>query len=291
MKPGGEPGSSGTRRAAPVRQDLILPVLTQRNCKSLRRYKANPAAAFGPLTASPLSAHRPYRGTKRATRRSRQSKEQARATPYKARSRRPGPAPAPPPSFGPAFSRSRGWAALLPQRTSLRPLPSDDLSTKASGAPVKPGSHTRVTITEGLRWRSWRAPPSRASPPPTYAELDGTDTSLLRGRCRSLSEVCLRTSIPQHVVDPPVGAAAAGTSGSSLDSFSKGSLKISWNPWRHGLSSVDSLPLDELPSTVQLLPPPTPAPAPARAAEPQGEAQPRCKSSESHSASSDTIEL
>lgn len=169
MKPGGEPGSSGTRRAAPVRQDLILPVLTQRNCKSLRRYKANPAAAFGPLTASPLSAHRPYRGTKRATRRSRQSKEQARATPYKARSRRPGPAPAPPPSFGPAFSRSRGWAALLPQRTSLRPLPSDDLSTKASGAPVKPGSHTRVTITEGLRWRSWRAPPSRASPPPTLS--------------------------------------------------------------------------------------------------------------------------
>uniref|UniRef100_A0A8C6N2N5 Proline-rich transmembrane protein 3 n=1 Tax=Mus spicilegus TaxID=10103 RepID=A0A8C6N2N5_MUSSI len=131
--------------------------------------------------------------------------------------------------------------------------------------------------------------PRRGSQPD--AELEGAGTSLLRGRCRSLTEVCLRTSLPQHVMEPPVGAAAAGTSGSSLDSFSKGSLKISWNPWRHGLSSVDSLPLDELPSTVQLLPPPTPAPAPARAGEPQGEGQSRCKSSESHSASSDTIEL
>ncbi|KAL6034009.1 hypothetical protein STEG23_008766 [Scotinomys teguina] len=131
--------------------------------------------------------------------------------------------------------------------------------------------------------------PRRGSQPD--AELDGAGSSLLRGRCRSLSEVCLRTPLPQHVVDPPVSAAAAGTSGSSLDSFSKGSLKISWNPWRHGVSSVDSLPLDELPSTVQLLPAPTPAPAPARARESQSESQPRSKPSESCSASSDTIEL
>ncbi|CAH7177913.1 proline-rich transmembrane protein 3 [Phodopus roborovskii] len=131
--------------------------------------------------------------------------------------------------------------------------------------------------------------PRRGSQPDT--ELEGAVGSLLRARCRSLSEVCLRKPLPQHVVDPPVSAAAAGTSGSSLDSFSKGSLKISWNPWRHGLSSVDSLPLDELPSTVQLLPAPTPAPAPARAGEPQSESQQRCKTSESHSASSDTIEL
>ncbi|XP_005066197.1 proline-rich transmembrane protein 3 [Mesocricetus auratus] len=131
--------------------------------------------------------------------------------------------------------------------------------------------------------------PRRGSQPD--AELDSTGGSLLRGRCRSLSEVCLRKPLPQHVVDPPVSAAAAGTSGSSLDSFSKGSLKISWNPWRYGLSSVDSLPLDELPSTVQLLPAPTPAPAPARTGEPQSEGQQRCKPSESRSASSDTIEL
>ena len=35
-----------------------------------------------------------------------------------------------------------------------------------------------------------------------------------------------------------------------MESFS---LKISWNPWRHGLSSPDSLPLEEAPSRAQLL--------------------------------------
>ncbi|XP_008575720.1 PREDICTED: proline-rich transmembrane protein 3 [Galeopterus variegatus] len=114
--------------------------------------------------------------------------------------------------------------------------------------------------------------------------------SLFRGRCRSLSDVRVRGPVPPHVVDEP-DAAAAAASGSSLDSFSRGSLKISWNPWRHGLSSVDSLPLDELPSTVQLLPAPTPAPAHVRPGDPQGEVQPRCKPGDSRSASSDTIEL
>ncbi|KAG9483496.1 hypothetical protein GDO78_009423 [Eleutherodactylus coqui] len=39
---------------------------------------------------------------------------------------------------------------------------------------------------------------------------------------------------------------------SSMDSVSKGSIKISWNPWRHGRSSVESLPLEDAPTT-QLL--------------------------------------
>uniref|UniRef100_A0A8C5VI06 Proline rich transmembrane protein 3 n=1 Tax=Microcebus murinus TaxID=30608 RepID=A0A8C5VI06_MICMU len=127
--------------------------------------------------------------------------------------------------------------------------------------------------------------PRRGSHPD--AELDGAGPSRLRGRCRSLSDV--RGAVLQHVAAEPDGA-----SGSSLDSFSRGSLKISWNPWRHGLSSVDSLPLDELPSTVQLLPAPAPAPdgAPAQpGAAPRGDAQPRCKPGDSRSASSDTIEL
>lgn len=127
--------------------------------------------------------------------------------------------------------------------------------------------------------------PRRGSHPD--AELDGAGSSLLRGRSRSLSDVRVRGPVPPHVADGPEGAA----SGSSVDSFSRGSLKISWNPWRHGLSSMDSLPLDELPSTVQLLSAPAPAPGPARPGEPQNGIQPQCKPGDSRSASSDTIEL
>ncbi|XP_055484615.1 proline-rich transmembrane protein 3 [Psammomys obesus] len=197
-------------------------------------------------------------------------------------------------SGGPGMSRGSVGPAPSLSELDLRPPSPINLSRSIDAALFR--EHlVRDSVFQrcGLRGLASSPPggalrPRRGSQPD--AELDGAGASLLRGRCRSLSEVCLRASLPQHVVEPPVGAAAAGTSGSSLDSFSKGSLKISWNPWRHGLSSVDSLPLDELPSTVQLLPPPTPAPAPARAGEPQGD-QPRCKSSESHSASSDTIEL
>ncbi|KAM4821088.1 proline-rich transmembrane protein 3 [Thomomys bottae] len=130
--------------------------------------------------------------------------------------------------------------------------------------------------------------PRRGSHPD--AEPGGAGSLRLRGRCRSLSDVRVRGPVPPvpppplppHVADEAERTAAC--SGSSLDSFSRGSLKISWNPWRHGLSSVDSLPLDELPSTVQLLP----APAPP---EPPGRAHPRCQPGASRSASSDTIEL
>ncbi|KAM6215175.1 proline-rich transmembrane protein 3 [Rhynchocyon petersi] len=129
--------------------------------------------------------------------------------------------------------------------------------------------------------------PRRGSHPNTGP--DSGDCRTLRGLCRSLSDV--RGPVPQRM--PQADRVVGEASGSSLDSFSRGSLKISWNPWRHGLSSVDSLPLDELPSTVQLLPAPSSAhvPVPSRAVEPQGEIQPRCKPGDSRSASSDTIEL
>ncbi|KAM7335338.1 hypothetical protein ACRRTK_005815 [Alexandromys fortis] len=196
---------------------------------------------------------------------------------------------------GPGVSHSSVGPAPSLSELDLRPPSPINLSRSIDAALFR--EHlVRDSVFHRCGLRGLASPPSggalrprRGSQPD--AELDGAGASLLRGRCRSLSEVCLRKSLPQHVVDPPGSAAAAGTSGSSLDSFSKGSLKISWNPWRYGLSSVDSLPLDELPSTVQLLPAPTPAPTPARAGEPQSEGQQRCKTSESRSASSDTIEL
>ncbi|XP_036594598.1 proline-rich transmembrane protein 3 [Trichosurus vulpecula] len=110
-------------------------------------------------------------------------------------------------------------------------------------------------------------------------------------RCSSLTDVRV---VPKPAPEPEAGAA----SGSSLDSFSKGSLKISWNPWRHGLSSVESLPLDELPSTVQLLPSqaePEPASAPEEPGDSEREARRSflalSKQVDSRSASSETIEL
>ncbi|XP_020836660.1 proline-rich transmembrane protein 3 [Phascolarctos cinereus] len=110
-------------------------------------------------------------------------------------------------------------------------------------------------------------------------------------RYSSLTDVRV---VPKPAPEPEAGAA----SGSSLDSFSKGSLKISWNPWRHGLSSVESLPLDELPSTVQLLPSqaePEPVPALEEPGDPEREARRSflalSKQVDSRSASSETIEL
>ncbi|XP_055985219.1 proline-rich transmembrane protein 3 [Sorex fumeus] len=95
-----------------------------------------------------------------------------------------------------------------------------------------------------------------------------------RARCRSLGDV-----------RAPNAAAAAASAGSP-DSGSRGSLHISWNPWRHGLSSADSLALDAPPSSARLLPaPPAAPPAPPR------ERPARAAPGDSRSASSDTIEL
>jgi hypothetical protein len=199
---------------------------------------------------------------------------------------------------GPGPSRSSVGPAPSLSELDLRPPSPINLSRSIDAALFR--EHlVRDSVFQRCGLRGLASPPPggalrqrRGSHPD--AELDGAGSSLLRGRCRSLSDVRVRVPAPQPASDEPGRVAAAvAASGSSLDSFSRGSLKISWNPWRHGLSSVDSLPLDELPSTVQLLPAPTPVPAPtpARPGEPQGEVHARCKPGDSRSASSDTIEL
>ncbi|XP_067159755.1 proline-rich transmembrane protein 3 [Apteryx mantelli] len=118
----------------------------------------------------------------------------------------------------------------------------------------------------------------------------GSGTSLRAGpqpgslaRCSSLTEL----AAPR----PPPAAAAAATSASSLESSS---LHISWNPWRHGLSSPESLPPDEAPSRAPLLARPDPPAAPQP---PDSEREARrsflalSKQVDSRSLSSDTIEL
>ncbi|KAM9533911.1 proline-rich transmembrane protein 3 [Guaruba guarouba] len=99
------------------------------------------------------------------------------------------------------------------------------------------------------------------------------------GRCSSLTEL----PGPRH--PPGTVTITVTASTSSLDSSS---LKISWNPWRHGLSSPDSLPMDEAPSRAPLL-----VPTGTPGWEPDG---PRgspaiAKAMDSRSVSSDTIEL
>ncbi|KAG8435986.1 hypothetical protein GDO86_007179 [Hymenochirus boettgeri] len=73
-------------------------------------------------------------------------------------------------------------------------------------------------------------------------------------RCSSMTEADSPSeSIQQSKELPRDMTTDAVASGSSIDSFSKGSIKISWNPWRHGLSSVESLPLEEAAPSSQLL--------------------------------------
>lgn len=194
------------------------------------------------------------------------------------------------PQGGPVLSRSSVGPAPSMSELDLRPPSPINLSRSIDAALFR--EHlVRDSVFRRCGLRGLASPPPggalrprRGSHPDT--ELDGAG-SLLRGRCRSLSDVRVRGPVPPHVVDEPDQVA----SGSSMDSFSRGSLKISWNPWRHGLSSVDSLPLDELPSTVQLLPAPATATAPSRPTEPRSEVQASCKPGDSRSASSDTIEL
>ncbi|XP_063486461.1 proline-rich transmembrane protein 3 isoform X2 [Symphalangus syndactylus] len=196
------------------------------------------------------------------------------------------------PQGGPGLSRNGVGPAPSLSELDLRPPSPINLSRSIDAALFR--EHlVRDSVFQRCGLRGLASPPPGGALRPRRgshpkAELDDSGSSLLRGRCRSLSDVRVRGPVPQHVVEEPDGA-----SGSSLDSFSRGSLKISWNPWRHGLSSVDSLPLDELPSTVQLLPAPTPAPdsTAARPGDGQGEVQSRGKPGESRSASSDTIEL
>ncbi|XP_028906944.1 proline-rich transmembrane protein 3 [Ornithorhynchus anatinus] len=148
---------------------------------------------------------------------------------------------------------------------------------------------SRSSLQEGSAASPAGAPPLA---PPRLRQRRCSDPDRPGGlggpaRCSSLADV--------RGPAPPPDATA---SGSSLDSFSKGSLKISWNPWRHGLSSLESLPLDELPSTVQLLPAerePTAVPGPGETGDPDREARRSflalSKQVDSRSDSSETIEL
>ncbi|KAM5281217.1 proline-rich transmembrane protein 3 [Ctenodactylus gundi] len=198
---------------------------------------------------------------------------------------------------GPGLSHNSVGPAPSLSELDLRPPSPINLSRSIDAALFR--EHlVRDSVFRRCGLRGLASPQSAGVPLPrrgshSDAEAEGAAATLRRGRgrCRSLSDVRMRGPGPQRAAADEPSGAAAGASGSSLDSFSRGSLKISWNPWRHGLSSVDSLPLDELPSTVQLLPAPPRAPVPAPSGEPPGEAQPRCKPGGSHSASSDTIEL
>ncbi|XP_073425738.1 proline-rich transmembrane protein 3 [Dendrobates tinctorius] len=81
---------------------------------------------------------------------------------------------------------------------------------------------------------------------------------------------------------------------SSMDSVSKGSIKISWNPWRHGLSSVESLPLEDAPTT-QLLKQGSQPSIMSKSSEPEKSfgrrLMERSQTTDSHSIASETIEL
>ncbi|XP_014106980.1 PREDICTED: proline-rich transmembrane protein 3 [Pseudopodoces humilis] len=98
-------------------------------------------------------------------------------------------------------------------------------------------------------------------------------------RCSSLTE------LPGPRQPPGTVTVTVTASASSLESSS---LKISWNPWRHGLSSPDSLPLDEAPSRAPLL---VPAGAPGWEREGPHASPALGKAVDSRSLSSDTIEL
>ncbi|TRZ21920.1 hypothetical protein HGM15179_005209 [Zosterops borbonicus] len=98
-------------------------------------------------------------------------------------------------------------------------------------------------------------------------------------RCSSLTE------LPGPRQPPGTITVTVTASASSLESSS---LKISWNPWRHGLSSPDSLPLDEAPSRAPLL---VPAGAPGWEREGPRPFPALDKAVDSRSLSSDTIEL
>ncbi|XP_032997293.1 proline-rich transmembrane protein 3 [Lacerta agilis] len=134
--------------------------------------------------------------------------------------------------------------------------------------------------------------------------LSHTAQPLLSRPRRSSDPDCLyslaRASSMGELTTQSRGLASEPPTDTSFDSFSRtsfsrASLKFSWNPWRHGLSSPESLPPEELPNQAQLLPDELP-PAPSSSA-PNSEREARksflalSKQVDSRSLSSDTIEL
>ncbi|XP_075430526.1 proline-rich transmembrane protein 3 isoform X1 [Ascaphus truei] len=114
-------------------------------------------------------------------------------------------------------------------------------------------------------------------------------------RCSSLTDMESPCESLQQSKDLPHDITTeAVASISSLDSVSKGSIKISWNPWRHGLSSMESLPLEDTPSTQPLQQDSKPS-NPSKGSESEKTLGKRLiersQTTDSHSIASDTIEL
>uniref|UniRef100_A0A8C5QYD6 Proline-rich transmembrane protein 3/4 domain-containing protein n=1 Tax=Leptobrachium leishanense TaxID=445787 RepID=A0A8C5QYD6_9ANUR len=114
-------------------------------------------------------------------------------------------------------------------------------------------------------------------------------------RCNSVTEVDTPSESLQESKELPRDVATEGiASVSSLDSVSKGSIKISWNPWRHGLSSVESLPLEDTPDA-QLLKQASQPSVLSKTSELEKTHSrrliARSQTTDSHSITSDTIEL
>uniref|UniRef100_H3B969 Proline-rich transmembrane protein 3/4 domain-containing protein n=1 Tax=Latimeria chalumnae TaxID=7897 RepID=H3B969_LATCH len=117
-------------------------------------------------------------------------------------------------------------------------------------------------------------------------------------RCSSLADVTTPSSSDHPGENPQLtNKLQRPASGTSLDSLSKGSLKISWNPWRHGLSSAETIPPEDL-SSVHLAPQEgqlEDLEASSEIQDPEKEARKSfieiSKQIDSQSVSSDTIEL
>lgn len=119
-----------------------------------------------------------------------------------------------------------------------------------------------------------------------------SDPDCLYSLARASSMTELNTQSRGLISEPPTDTSFDSFSHTS---FSRASLKISWNPWRHGLSSPESLPPEELPSQAQLLPEDLPAASSSSAPNSECEAR-KCflalsKQVDSRSLSSETIEL
>ncbi|XP_064309740.1 proline-rich transmembrane protein 3 [Phalacrocorax carbo] len=123
--------------------------------------------------------------------------------------------------------------------------------------------------------------PRRGSGTSLHGSLTPTETPGLGRmvRCSSLTEL----PGPKQ----PLGTITV-TVTASTSSLESSSLKISWNPWRHGMSSPDSLPLDEAPSRAPLL---VPAIPPGLEHEGHRGLPALGKAVDTRSLSSDTIEL
>ncbi|XP_069822915.1 proline-rich transmembrane protein 3 [Dendropsophus ebraccatus] len=124
-----------------------------------------------------------------------------------------------------------------------------------------------------------------SNPDYMYSMAKGNSTTEVDSPSESLQQ---SKELPRDLTSDAV------VSVSSMDSVSKGSIKISWNPWRHGRSSVDSLPLEDAPTT-QLLKQGSQPSILSKNSEPEKSFGrrliERSQTTDSHSIASETIEL